>query len=170
MMEEGTAIHIAIHNNLAHGVPQSLAVRWLGPLSAGCLQTEDLGSYMNQFTAERYHQELCIRYVSGLRNQKLFPFSNLPIACNHPNLCVPHSCPNHSRDVVSWAGARVWNNFRMARDPILPGTPPGPKCSCYRYEVRCAVAPLRWSYTRKYSALHAVCCCAYHCLLRISMV
>jgi MFS family permease len=50
----GTAIHIAIHN-LAHGVSQLLAVRWLRPLSAGCLQTEDLGSYMNQFTAERYH-------------------------------------------------------------------------------------------------------------------
>ena len=166
MMEEGTAIHIAIHNNLAHGVPQSLAVRWLRPLSAGCLQTEDLGSYMNQFTAERYHQELCIRYVSGLRNQKLFPFSNLPIACNHPNLCVPHSCPNHSRDVVSWAGARVWNNLRMARDPILPGTPqlgPSAHATDMRYgvllllcggRIRASIRP----YTQYVVAPIIVCC------------
>jgi hypothetical protein len=31
------------------------------------LQVKDLGSAMNQFAAERYAQELCIRYVS--RNQ-----------------------------------------------------------------------------------------------------
>ncbi len=27
---------------------------------------------MDQFAAERYRQKLCIRYVSGLRNEKLF--------------------------------------------------------------------------------------------------
>jgi len=74
MMEEGTAIHIAIHNNLAHGVPQSLAVRWLRPLSAGCLQTEDLGSYMNQFTAETVSSRIVHSVRIGPPQPKVISF------------------------------------------------------------------------------------------------
>jgi len=36
------------------------------------LKTYRLHSAMDQSAAERNAQELCIRYVSGLRNQKLF--------------------------------------------------------------------------------------------------
>ena len=50
------------------------------------LQIKDLGSAMNQFAAERYAQELCIRYVSGLCNQLFFPVNRFPVPCNHPNL------------------------------------------------------------------------------------
>jgi hypothetical protein len=41
---------------------------------------------MNQSAAERYTQELSIRYVSGLRNQSCFAFSYFRKPCNHPNL------------------------------------------------------------------------------------
>jgi hypothetical protein len=40
---------------------------------------------MNQLAAaERYAQELSIRYVSGLRNRKLFDFKCFDGARNHP--------------------------------------------------------------------------------------
>jgi hypothetical protein len=37
-----------------------------------------LHGVVNQFAAERNIQELSIRYVSGLRDQTLFPFSSFP--------------------------------------------------------------------------------------------
>jgi hypothetical protein len=39
---------------------------------------------VNQFAAERNTQELSIRYVSGLRNQKFFSFNSLCELCNDP--------------------------------------------------------------------------------------
>ena len=49
------------------------------------LKTYGLHSAMDQFAAERNAQKLCIRYVSGPRNQNFFPFSNFCEPCNHPN-------------------------------------------------------------------------------------
>src|SRR5216683_361578 len=41
---------------------------------------------MDQFVAEGYAQKLCIRYVSGRRNQSFFYFNHFRKLCNHPNL------------------------------------------------------------------------------------
>jgi hypothetical protein len=44
----------------------------------------DLRGAVQQFTAERNAQELCIRYVSGRRNKTLLSFHRLPNA-SQPN-------------------------------------------------------------------------------------
>jgi hypothetical protein len=43
---------------------------------------------VNQCASKRYAQQLCIRYVSGLRNQTFFSFNHFRKPCNHP-ICMP---------------------------------------------------------------------------------
>jgi hypothetical protein len=60
---------------------------------------EDLENAMNQFAAERYAQRLCIRYVSGPRNQKLFSIQQVPRTLQPSELTIGAYC-----------------SFRMGRD------------------------------------------------------
>jgi hypothetical protein len=62
-----------------------------------CLQTEDLGSAMDQFAAKRNAQELCIRFVSGPRNQKLLLFQQFSDTLQPSELTISwlsDSCEN----------------------------------------------------------------------------
>ena len=51
---------------------------WMVAPARHRLQIEDLHSAMNQFAAERYAQELSIRYVSGPRNHESLRSQQLP--------------------------------------------------------------------------------------------
>ena len=69
---------------------------------------EILHSTMDELAAERYRQDLCIRYVSGLRNQKTPFFQQVP-RTPQPSEFVCHSGDSSELrlNITAWCSLRA---------------------------------------------------------------